>query len=84
MSLNARSGAKLIDVPWGTMNQSWNAKELEATKLVKRQWRRTQPRLKSVGSLIVHRLKQEKPRIATMQKAEEKVLLPLAALGGKW
>ena len=28
-----RTKDKLLDIPWSTMNQSWNAKDLELTKV---------------------------------------------------
>ena len=83
LSKPTRPDTQLLDVPWGTLNQVWNTKELEKATKIQRSWKKTLKEIGSIRTIIRHDELEKPPRIATFKKAEDHQLVPLAALGGK-
>ena len=82
LSKPTRPETQLLDVPWGTLDRSWTAKELEAMTKIQRSWHKTLKETAFVRTAIKHETVDQPPRIATFQKVKDDQLLPLAALGG--
>ena len=83
LSKPTRPDTQLLDIPWGTLDKSWNAKELEAMTAIQRSWQKTLKEISAIRTIIKHEDVEQPPRIATFQKVRDDQLLPLAALGGK-